>query len=198
MIFFLFPIFIELHCMPSNQKLLCTQNVVSNCIVENFNRSFSICNCANQTICPCYLENFELLSHQRSGFQNSTFDKFGSQKYTENGSFPLHLIFSCMIVFILILIVVFGMICTCFCSPKKRCCFKRACSEIANLDSQNSNTNSSYVTSYTENEPPPMYSQEMLKDSQKSEKLPDYKSLFDVKFRQQQQQQQEQNQSFHF
>ncbi|RNA39461.1 hypothetical protein BpHYR1_042326 [Brachionus plicatilis] len=184
---------IELESVPSVPKFSCAQNVISNCKIENYNRSISICNCVNRKVCPCYLANFEFLTKRRIEFQNSSFDKFGIDKSNESGSVPLHLIFSCLIIFILILIVVFGMVCTCFCSPKRRCCFKRACSEIANLDQQAVNSNSSYETSYPENEPPPMYTQEMLKDSQKSERLPDYKSLFEVKF---QQQQQEQHQAF--
>lgn len=182
--FFLLPLIIETSNVPS---IPCKKTILSICKLENVNRSFSICYCTNQTLCPCYLGNLDFLRQQKSLFQNnSSLDRFGTQNYGGKSSIPLHLIFSCMIIFILILIVFIGMISTCFCSTKSRCCFKRTCPEIANLDSQSSSP--SYSTNYTENEPPPMYSQEMLKDSQKSEKLPDYKSLFAIEFQQQQQQ----------
>lgn len=188
--FFLFPMFIETGGVPFIPP--CPQAIPTTCKLENVNRSFSICYCTNQTLCPCFLENIDFFRQHQLRFQNNSIDRFGTKNYSEKGSLPLHLIFSCMIIFILILIVFAGMICTCFCSKKSHCCLTRRCSLIANLDSQTSNSNSSYSTNYTENEPPPMYSQEMLKDSQKSEKLPDYKSLFAIEFQQQQQQRSDQ------
>ncbi|CAF1110607.1 unnamed protein product [Brachionus calyciflorus] len=167
-----------------NDLELCTTNLITNCENILIEDGKKICNCVDNSSCPCLITLIETIPIKTT--TKSSYVNF-NKKYSmiDGEPFPLHLVYSSVIIFILILMVFFGMICSCFCSPQRRFC----CIKVSNRENSNSNSNETTSTSneqtisvYTvENSPPPKYSSEMLELTEKSEKLPDYESLFSAK-----------------
>ena len=162
----------------------CSNDAENDCLVKIDLLNVQLCEVCKSE-CPCAFRNVRL-SNQVTN-KSYGYNEYRPYASSDETSFPLNLVFSTVIIFILILMIVFGLICTCYCTNRRYCC----CVKISNSDSSSSSLQSSetsvsddqqnYVYSI-ENGPPPTYSHEMLKSSQKSEKLPDYNSLFQVKY----------------